>query len=126
LIEHHYRGDFVAAAREALRRIRGAYALVMFSLDDPDVLVGARLNAPLVVGLGDHEYFIASDIAAIVRHTKKVLVLGEGEMAVVTPLGPTVTTLDGVPVETRALHVDWDVSQAEKSGFPHFMLKEIH
>jgi len=126
LIEHHYRGDFLAAARRALRRLRGAYAIVLYSLDDPELLVGARLNAPLVVGLGEGEHFIASDIAAIVPYTKKVLVLGEGEMAAVTPLGPTVTTLEGVPVERRLLHVDWDVSQAEKGGYPHFMLKEIH
>ncbi|HLH71364.1 MAG TPA: glutamine--fructose-6-phosphate transaminase (isomerizing) [Candidatus Dormibacteraeota bacterium] len=126
LIEHHYRGDFVAAVRHALARLRGAYALVMFSLDDPELLVGARLNAPLVVGLGEGEYFVASDIAAIVAYTKKVLVLGEGEMVAVTPLGPVVTSLDGVPVESRVLHVDWDVSQAERAGYPHFMLKEIH
>jgi glucosamine--fructose-6-phosphate aminotransferase (isomerizing) len=126
LIEQYYRGDFLAAARRALQRIRGAYAIVLYSLDDPELLVGARLNAPLVVGIGDGEHFIASDIAAIIPYTKKVLVLGEGQMAAVTPLGPTVTTLAGVPVETRILHVDWDVSQAEKGGFAHFMLKEIH
>jgi len=126
LVEHYHRGDFLAAARRALQRIVGAYALVMFSQDDPELLVGARLNAPLVLGLGEGEQFIASDIAAILPYTKKVLVLGEGEMAAVTPLGPTVTTLDGLPVPTRVLHVDWDVSQAEKGGFPHFMLKEIH
>jgi glutamine---fructose-6-phosphate transaminase (isomerizing) len=126
LIEQYYRGDFLAAARRALRRLRGAYAIVLYSLDDPELLVGARLNAPLVVGLGEGEHFIASDIAAIVPYTKKVLVLGEGEMAAVTPLGPAVTTLEGVPVERRILHVDWDVDQAEKGGYPHFMLKEIH
>jgi glucosamine--fructose-6-phosphate aminotransferase (isomerizing) len=126
LIEQYYRGDFLAAARRALRRLRGAYAIVLYSLDDPELLVGARLNAPLVVGIGEGEHFIASDIAAIIPYTKKVLVLGEGEMAAITPLGPTVTTLEGVPVERRVLHVDWDVSQAEKGGFAHFMLKEIH
>jgi glucosamine--fructose-6-phosphate aminotransferase (isomerizing) len=126
LIEHYYRGDFLAAARRALQRIRGAYALVMFSLDDPELLVGARMNAPLVVGLGDGEHFIASDIAALIPHTKKVVVLGEGQMAAVTPLGATVTTLEGLPVESKVLHVDWDVSQAEKDGFAHFMLKEIY
>src|SRR5215472_6685995 len=126
LIEHYLRGDFLAAARQALQRLRGAYAIVLFSLDDPELLVGARLNAPLVVGLGDGEQFIASDIAALIPYTKKVLVLGECQMAAVTPLGPTVTTLAGLPVETRVLHVDWDVSQAEKGGFAHFMLKEIH
>jgi glutamine---fructose-6-phosphate transaminase (isomerizing) len=125
LIEQYYRGDFVQAVRQALQRIRGAYALAMFSLDDPELLIGARLNAPLVVGLGDREYFVASDITAIIPYTNKVLVLGEGEMATVSPLGPTVTTLDGLPVEPKVIHVDWDVSQAEKGGFAHFMIKEI-
>jgi glucosamine--fructose-6-phosphate aminotransferase (isomerizing) len=125
LIERYYRGDFLIAVRQALKRIRGAYALAMFSLDDPELLVGARLNAPLVVGIGDGEYFIASDITAIIAYTKKVLILGEGEMAAVTMLGAEVSTLDGVPVESKLIHVDWDVSQAEKGGFAHFMLKEI-
>jgi glucosamine--fructose-6-phosphate aminotransferase (isomerizing) len=112
--------------RAALKRIRGAYALAMFSTDDPELLIGARLNAPLVVGLGDGEYYIASDITAIIPYTKRVLVLGEGEVAAVTPLGAEVSTLDGVSVEPKLIHVDWDLSQAQKGGFPHFMLKEIH
>jgi glucosamine--fructose-6-phosphate aminotransferase (isomerizing) len=126
LIEKYYRGDFLAAVRQALKRIHGAYALAMFSSDDPDLLVGARLNAPLVVGLGDTENYIASDITAIIPYTKRVLVLGEGEVAAVTALGAEVSTLDGVTVKPKIVHVDWDVSQAQKGGFEHFMLKEIH
>ncbi|TME52272.1 MAG: glutamine--fructose-6-phosphate transaminase (isomerizing) [Chloroflexi bacterium] len=126
LIEANYKGDFLAAVRAALKRIKGAYALAMFSSDDPELLVGARLNAPLVVGLGDNEYYIASDITAIIPYTKRVLVLGEGEVAAVTPLGAEVSTLDGVTVKPKIVHVDWDVAQAQKGGFPHFMLKEIH
>jgi glutamine---fructose-6-phosphate transaminase (isomerizing) len=126
LIESYYKGDFLAAVRAALKRIRGAYALAMFSSEDPELLVGARLNAPLVVGLGDEEYYIASDITAIIPYTKRVLVLGEGEVAAVTPLGAEVSTLDGVTVKPKIVHVDWDVAQAQKGGFPHFMLKEIH
>jgi glucosamine--fructose-6-phosphate aminotransferase (isomerizing) len=126
LIEKYYRGDFLAAVRQALKRIRGAYALAMFSSDDPELLVGARLNAPLVVGLGDGEYYIASDITAIIPYTKRVLVLGEGEIAAVTPLGPEVSTLDGLTINPKVIHVDWDVAQAQKGGYPHFMLKEIH
>src|SRR6266446_3876783 len=80
LIEKYYNGDFLAAVRVALKRIHGAYALAMFSSDDPELLVGARLNAPLVVGLGDGEYYVASDITAIIPYTKRVLVLGEGEV----------------------------------------------
>jgi glucosamine--fructose-6-phosphate aminotransferase (isomerizing) len=126
LIEQYYKGDFLAAVRQALKRIHGAYALAMFSSDDPELLVGARLNAPLVVGLGDKEYYIASDITAIIPYTKRVLVLGEGEVAAVTPLGAEVSTLDGVTVKPKIVHVDWDVAQAQKGGFSHFMLKEIH
>ena len=126
LIEANYKGDFLAAVRAALKRIHGAYALAMFSTEDPELLIGARLNAPLVVGLGDHEYYIASDITAIIPYTKHVLVLGEGEVAAVTPLGAEVSTLDGITVNPKLIHVDWDVSQAQKGGFAHFMLKEIH
>src|SRR2546423_12098920 len=126
LIEKYYKGDFLAAVRAALKRIKGAYALAMFSSDDPELLVGARLNAPLVVGIGDNEYYIASDITAIIPYTKRVLVLGEGEVAAVTPLGAEVSTLDGVTVNPKIVHVDWDVSQAQKGGYPHFMLKEIN
>ena len=126
LIEAYYKGDFLGAVRSALKRIKGAYAFAMFSADDPELLVGARLNAPLVVGLGDGEFYIASDITAIIPYTKRVLVLGEGEVAAVTPLGAEVSTLDGVTVKPRLVHVDWDVAQAQKGGYAHFMLKEIH
>jgi glucosamine--fructose-6-phosphate aminotransferase (isomerizing) len=126
LIESYYKGDFLTAVREALKRIRGAYALAMFSLEDPELLVGARLNAPLVVGIGEKEYFLASDITAIIPYTKQVVILGEGEMAAITPLGVEVSTLDGLTIEPKLIHVDWDVSQAQKAGYAHFMLKEIH
>ena len=126
LIEANYKGDFLAAVRAALKRITGAYALAMFSTEDPELLVGARLNAPLVVGLGEDEYYVASDITAIIPYTKRVLVLGEGEVVAVTPLGPEVSTIDGTTVKPKVVHVDWDVSQAQKGGYPHFMLKEIH
>src|SRR3984893_5535813 len=126
LIEASYKGDFLAAVRVALKRIKGAYALAMFSTDDPELLIGARLNAPLVVGLGENEFYIASDITAIIPYTKRVLVLGEGEVAAITPLGAEVSTLDGVTVKPKLIHVDWDLSQAQKGGYEHFMLKEIH
>src|SRR6266851_4940561 len=107
LIEANYKGDFLAAVRAALKRITGAYALAMFST-------------------GDHEYYIASDITAIIPYTKRVLVLGEGEVAAITPLGAEVSSLDGVTVQPKLIQVDWDVSQAQKGGYAHFMLKEIH
>ncbi|MFI5287938.1 MAG: glutamine--fructose-6-phosphate transaminase (isomerizing) [Candidatus Dormibacteria bacterium] len=126
LIEDCYRGDFLEAVRVALRQIKGAYALAIFSLDNPDLLVGARLNAPLVVGLNGDEFFVASDITAVIPYTKKVLVLGEGELVAITPLGARVSTLEGIAVASKVIHVDWDVSQAQKGGYRHFMLKEIH
>src|SRR5437899_924280 len=126
LIEANYKGDFLAAVRAALKRIKGTYALAMFSSDDPELLVGARLNAPLVVGLGEKEYYIACDITAIIPYTKRVLVMGEGEVAAVTPLGAEVSTLDGVTIKPKIVHVDWDVTTAQKGGFAHFMLKEIN
>ena len=125
LVEHYYRGDLVRAVSRALLRLEGAFALVLFSTDDPELLLGARRNAPLVVGLGETEQFIASDITALVPYTRRMLVLGEGEMAALTPLGATVTTFDGHPVDRRLIHVDWDVTQAEKGGYAHFMRKEI-
>jgi glucosamine--fructose-6-phosphate aminotransferase (isomerizing) len=126
LIEDCYRGDFLAAVRVALKRLKGAYALAIFSLDHPDLLVGARLNAPLVIGLNGDEFFVASDITAVIPYTKKVLVLGEGEVVAITPSGPRVSTLDGIEVAAKVIDVDWDVSQAQKGGYRHFMLKEIH
>jgi glucosamine--fructose-6-phosphate aminotransferase (isomerizing) len=126
LIEQHHTGDLAAAVRAALQRIRGAYALVVISADEPGRIVGARLNAPLVIGLGDGEVFVSSDITALIPYTKRVIPLGEGELAVVSPDSVLISTLDGVPVEPRVITVTWEAEQAQKSGFPHFMLKEIH
>jgi glucosamine--fructose-6-phosphate aminotransferase (isomerizing) len=126
LIEEFYRGDLAAAVRTALRRVQGAYALVVFSADEPDMIVGARLNAPLVVGLGAGETFVSSDITALIPYTKRILLLGEGEVVTARPGAVEVTSLDGTPVEQRVITVDWDAEQAQKGGYPHFMLKEIH
>jgi glucosamine--fructose-6-phosphate aminotransferase (isomerizing) len=126
LIEEHFKGDLVAAVREALARLRGAYAMAIFSQHDPELLIGARLNAPLVVGIGQKEWFIASDITAVIPYTKKVLLLGEGEMVSITPLGPEVSTISGAAVKPKIIEVKWDISQAQKGGYPHFMAKEIN
>jgi glucosamine--fructose-6-phosphate aminotransferase (isomerizing) len=126
LIEQHYDGDLAAAVRKALQRIRGAYALVVMCADEPGRIVGARLNAPLVVGLGEGEVFVSSDVTALIPYTKRVALLGEGELASATPDGVIITTLEGEVVEPRILTVDWEAEQAQKNGFPHFMLKEIH
>ena len=126
LIEQSYSGDLAAAVRAALQRIRGAYALVVMSADEPGTIVGARLNAPLVVGLGDGEVFVSSDITALIPYTKRVVLIGEGELAAASPAGVVVTSHDGEVVEPRVMHVDWEAEQAQKDGYPHFMLKEIY
>jgi glucosamine--fructose-6-phosphate aminotransferase (isomerizing) len=126
LIEENFHGDLMAAVRAALAQLRGAYAMAIFSQHDPALLIGARLNAPLVVGIGEKEWFLASDITAIIPYTKKVLLLGEGEMVSITPLGPDVSTVTGSAVKPKIIEVKWDVSQAQKGGYSHFMAKEIN
>ncbi len=126
LIEKYYQGDLAAAVRSTVGRIRGAYALVAVCADEPSRVVGARLNAPLVVGLGDDEMFVSSDITALIPYTKRVVLVGEGEVVAITPSGVTLTSPDGTPAEARVIAVTWEAEQAQKNGFPHFMLKEIH
>src|SRR5438445_10327241 len=126
LIEENFKGDLVTAVRESLRHLRGAYAMVIFSQHDPDLLIGARLNATLMLGYGEKEWFIASDITAVIPYTKKVLLLGEGEMVAISSLGPQVSSMDGASVKPKIIDVKWDISQAQKGGYPHFMAKEIN
>jgi glucosamine--fructose-6-phosphate aminotransferase (isomerizing) len=113
------------AVRRSLTRMRGMYALVLLSADDPNTLVAARNGPPLVVGIGDGEYFVASDIPAILAHTRDVVFLADEEMAVVTSAGVAFSTFDGTPLARTPQRVLWDPIQAEKAGYKHFMLKEI-
>jgi glucosamine--fructose-6-phosphate aminotransferase (isomerizing) len=128
LLEEEVRdGDLVAAVRRTLAVVKGAYALGVLSADDPERIVFARNGAsPLIVGLGDGEIFVASDIPAILHYTRKQLVIQEGEVVVVSRDGAEITTFDGEKVTREITHVSWDVRAAEKGGFKHFMLKEIH
>ena len=126
LIEDAFHGDLAAAVRSALNRMQGACALVVISADQPDRVVGARMNAPLVVGLGRGEVFVSSDITALIPYTKRIALIGEGEIVTATPDGITVQQLDGTAVEARVVTVDWEAEQAQKNGFPHFLLKEIY
>jgi glucosamine--fructose-6-phosphate aminotransferase (isomerizing) len=126
LIEDAFHGDLASAVRSALNRMQGACALVVISADQPDRVVGARMNAPLVVGLGRGEVFVSSDITALIPYTKRIALLGEGEIVTATPDGITVQQLDGTAVEARIVTVDWEAEQAQKNGYPHFLLKEIH
>ena len=126
LIETHYRGDLVEAVRAALNVVRGAYAIGVMHTDHPDRIVGARMNVPLIVGLGEGEGFLASDVPAILEHTKNVVILHEGDIADVTPTGTRILSLDGTEVHRDVTEVRWNIDAAEKGGFAHFTLKEIY
>ena len=120
------RCDLAAAFRAVLPRFRGIYALVAISADAPDTIVAARVGPPLVVGLGKDEYFVASDIPAILSHTKDVVFMNDFEIVVVKPSGVTFLALDGTPIAKAPTRIPWDPIMAEKGGYKHFMLKEIH
>ena len=125
LVEDAYGGDLAEAVRAALSRVDGAYALAVMHRDEPDRLVGARMNVPLVVGLGEGETFIASDVSAILEHTRRVIFLEEGDVADVRPWGVTITGIDGSPRERVVTEITWTPEAAEKGGYRHFMLKEM-
>jgi glucosamine--fructose-6-phosphate aminotransferase (isomerizing) len=126
LVEDAYRGDLADAVRAALARVRGAYAIVVMHRSETKRLVGARHNVPLIVGLNGEETFLASDVAAILAHTNRVVFLQEGDVADVRPTGVVVTDVAGVPLERPVTTVDWTQDAASKGGYPHYMLKEIH
>ncbi|CAL9503413.1 Glutamine--fructose-6-phosphate aminotransferase [isomerizing] [Streptomyces sp. enrichment culture] len=117
--------DLAEAMRLVCRRLEGAFTLVAVHADEPDVVVGARRNSPLVVGVGEGESFLASDVAAFIAHTREAIELGQDQVVELRRDGVTVTGFDGRPAEVRSYHVDWDASAAEKGGYDHFMLKEI-
>ena len=126
LIGDEYSGDLKDAVRRAMKRAEGAYALVAMTAHEPGRIVAARMISPLVVGLGEGETFLASDIPAILTYTSRVLIIEDGEIVDVTAAGATIETLDGARVDREPFTVDWDPGQAEKGGFAHFMLKEIY
>ncbi len=126
LIETKYAGDLVEAVRAALNEVRGAYAIAVMHTEHPDRIVGARMNVPLIVGLGDGEGFLASDVPAILEHTKNVVILHEGDIADVTPDGTRFLSLDGSEVQREVTEIHWSLDAAEKGGFAHFTLKEIY
>ncbi|MCI0581337.1 MAG: glutamine--fructose-6-phosphate transaminase (isomerizing) [Chloroflexi bacterium] len=126
LVEEAYEGDLADAVRAALRRVEGAYALVVMHREEAGRLVGARQDVPLVVGLNGEETFIASDVAAILAHTNRVVYLHEGDVADVRPTGVVVTDVHGAVRDRPETIIDWSPEVAEKGGYEHFMLKEIH
>ena len=120
-------GDLVSAVKAALRQIRGAYAFCLLSADEPDRIIAAkRGGGAVVVGLGDGEVFVASDIPAVIPHTRQVVILEDDEVAVIGRDGLAISTLEGAPVERTPSVIAWDAAMAQKGGYDHFMLKEIH
>jgi glucosamine--fructose-6-phosphate aminotransferase (isomerizing) len=126
LVEECYTGDLAEAVRGALRQLEGAYALVVMHRGEISRLVGARQDVPLIVGLNGEESFIASDVAAILAHTNRVVFLEEGDVADVRPTGAEITDIHGAPRQRSETLIDWTPEAAEKGGYEHFMLKEIH
>ncbi|WP_040518235.1 glutamine--fructose-6-phosphate transaminase (isomerizing) [Gordonia aichiensis] len=130
LVEREYNsgptaGDFVASAYAALRRLDGAFTLVFTHSDHPDTIVAARRSTPLVVGVGDDEMFVASDVTAFIEHTRNAVELGQDEVVVITADSYTITDFDQNPRPGKPFHIDWDLAAAEKGGYDYFMLKEI-
>ena len=126
LVEEFYRGDFSEAVRAVLKKIEGSYSLVFMSTKHPDELICAKQDNPLVVGLGEGENFIASDIPAIINRTRKTYILNDGEIAIVKRDSVTITDRNGNPIDKKIFHVHWNAEAAEKGGYEHFMLKEIN
>ncbi len=126
LIAEFYEGDLVAAVRKAVEKLRGSYALAIVSSFEPETIIGVRKDSPLIVGLGNGENYLASDIPAVMAHTRKIYVLEDDEMAVIRKDGVEVTSVAGTSVLKDVFEIKWDPVQAERGGYPHFMLKEIH
>lgn len=126
LIEEHYDGDLAAAVRKAVARLDGAYAIVVACADEPERLIVARKASPLVIGLGEMENYVASDIPAILAYTREVYILEDGEMAELTAAGVKVMDFQANPIDKKVFRVQWDAVAAEKGGYEDFMLKEIH
>jgi glucosamine--fructose-6-phosphate aminotransferase (isomerizing) len=125
LVGHYYAGDLGDAVRRALKRVEGTYGVAVVSVDEPDKIVVARNGSPLVVGIGDRQNFVASDVAAILHHTRQVIYLDDHELAVVEREAFRTISLDNVEVSKEINEIEWDLAAIEKQGFPHFMLKEI-
>ncbi len=126
LIAKNYKGDLLQAVIEAVKKLKGAFAFAVITVHEPNRVIGVKNGSPLIVGLGEGENFLASDIPAILPYTKKVIVLDDGEIADLTPDSVNIYNFNGEPVTKEVMITPWDLVAAEKSGFKHFMLKEIY
>jgi glucosamine--fructose-6-phosphate aminotransferase (isomerizing) len=124
-LRKEFNGDLPAAMREAVKTLRGSFTLLAVHADNPGVIVGVRRNSPLVLGVGENEFFLASDVAAFIEYTKRAVELGQDEIVVISPTGFEITDLEGKVQTPREYLVTWDAEAAQKGGFSHFMLKEI-
>lgn len=126
LVDYYYKGDLFEAVTKATSKMEGSYAIGVISKEEPDKIVAVRKDSPLIVGVGEGEYFIASDIPAVLNHTREVYLLEDKEFVILTKDGVEIKTEDGEKIDKEIYHVTWDVDAAEKGGYEDFMLKEIH
>ncbi|MDZ4907068.1 glutamine--fructose-6-phosphate aminotransferase, partial [Clostridium perfringens] len=126
LIDYYYKGDLFEAVTKATTKMEGSFAIGVICKNEPDKLIAVRKDSPLIVGLGKEEFFIASDIPAVLNHTRDIYLLEDKEFVIINRDGIEIKTEDGEAINKEIYHVTWDVDAAEKGGYEDFMLKEIH